>query len=143
MLYDDQAGRWIFSQFSVNQGIQCVAVSTTSDPLGPYHRYAFTVTPGGANDYPKMGVWDDSTGDADGGQSAYTFTMRDFGGAGGAFSVSAGVMERDEMLDGDPAQFVKFIQPLHRRRLHRRPAAPAPGGTARHRPAPAPLIGPQ
>ena len=38
VLYDDQAGRWMFSQFSVNQGIQCVAVSATSDPLGPYHR---------------------------------------------------------------------------------------------------------
>ena len=111
VLYDDGADRWFFSQFSVNQGIQCVAVSTTSDPLGPYHRYAFTVTPGGANDYPKLGVWDDgTTGSA--GQSAYTFTLRDFGGAGGSFSVSAGVMERDKMLIGDPgAQFVKFINP--------------------------------
>jgi hypothetical protein len=75
--------------------------------LGPYHRYAFNVTPGGANDYPKLGVWDDGGG----GQSAYTFTMRDFGGAGGAFSVSAGVMERDQMLVGAAAQFVKFSNP--------------------------------
>ena len=111
VLYDDQVGRWMFSQFSVNEGIQCVAVSTTSDPLGPYHRYAFNVTPGGANDYPKMGVWHDSTADADGGQSAYTFTMRDFGGAGGAFSVSAGVMERDQMLAGNAAKFIKFSNP--------------------------------
>jgi hypothetical protein len=110
VLYDDQAGQWFFSQFSVNQGIQCVAISTTSDPLGPYHRYAFTVTPGGANDYPKLGVWDDGTTGSSG-QSAYTFTMRDFGGAGGAFSVSAGVMERDAMLIGAPAQFIKFINP--------------------------------
>jgi len=110
VLYDDGAGRWFFSQFSINQGIQCVAVSTTSNPLGPYHRYAFTVTPRGANDYPKLGVWDDgTTGSA--GQSAYTFTMRDFGGDGGSFSVSAGVMERDAMLVGAPAQFVKFINP--------------------------------
>jgi hypothetical protein len=107
VLYDDQAGRWFFSQFSINEGIQCVAISTTSDPLGPYHRYAFNVTPGGANDYPKLGVWDDGGG----GQSAYTFTMRDFGGAGGAFSVSAGVMERDQMLVGAAAQFVKFSNP--------------------------------
>jgi len=110
VLYDDQAGRWMFSQFSVNEGIQCVAVSTTSDPLGPYHRYAFTVTPGGANDYPKLGVWDDGTTGSNG-QSAYTFTMRDFGGAGGNFSVSAGVMERDAMLVGAAASFVKFINP--------------------------------
>jgi len=110
VLYDDSAGRWFFSQFSINQGIQCVAVSTTSNPLGPYHRYAFTVTPGGANDYPKLGVWDDGTTGSSG-QSAYTFTMRDFGGAGGSFSLSAGVMERDKMLAGQPAQFVKFINP--------------------------------
>jgi hypothetical protein len=110
VLYDDEAGQWFFSQFSVNQGIQCVAVSATSDPMGPYHRYAFTVTPGGANDYPKLGVWDDGTSGSTG-QSAYTFTLRDFGGAGGGFSVSAGVMERDAMLVGGPAQFIKFINP--------------------------------
>ncbi len=110
VLYDDHAGRWMFSQFSIDQGIQCVAVSTTGDPLGPYHRYAFTVTPGGQNDYPKMGVWDDGTSGSTG-QSAYTFTLRDFGGAGGSFSVSAGVMERDAMLAGNAAQFVKFSNP--------------------------------
>jgi hypothetical protein len=107
VLYDDGAGRWLFSQFSINEGIQCVAISTTSDPLGPFHRYAFQVTPGGNNDYPKLGVWDDGTTGSNG-QSAYTFTLRDFGGAGGSFSVSAGVMERDAMLAGDPASFVKF-----------------------------------
>ncbi|MGB5754291.1 MAG: hypothetical protein WBN87_15645, partial [Thermoanaerobaculia bacterium] len=84
--------------------------STTSDPLGPYHRYEFVVTPGGANDYPKLGVWDDGTTGSSG-QSAYTFTTRDFGGAGGSFSVGAGVMERDAMLNGAAAQFVKFINP--------------------------------
>jgi hypothetical protein len=110
VLYDDGAGRWFFSQFSIGEGIQCVAVSTTSDPLGPYHRYAFPVTPGGQNDYPKLGVWDDGTSSSTG-QSAYTFTLRDFGGAGGSFSVSAGVMERDAMLTGAAAQFVKFSNP--------------------------------
>ena len=139
VLYDDAAGRWFFSQFSVNQGIQCVAVSTTSDPLGPYHRYAFTVTPGGANDYPKLGVWDDGTTGSSG-QSAYTFTTRDFGGTGGSFSVGAGVMERDAMLVGAPASFIKFINPCtaataskasyHRtwRDHHRRPAPVPPTG---------------
>jgi len=100
VLYDDTAGRWFFSQFSINEGIQCVAISTTSDPLGSYHRYAFIVTPGGGNDYPKLGVWDDGAG-----QSAYTFTLRDFNPS---FNTSVGVMERDQMLLGLPAQFVKF-----------------------------------
>jgi hypothetical protein len=106
VLYDDEAGRWVFSQFSINQGIQCVAVSQTSDPLGPYHRYAFTVTPGGLNDYPKMGVWVD--GASGGTQSAYTFTTRDFGVSG---FQGSGVMQRDAMLTGANAQFVKFQNP--------------------------------
>ncbi len=106
VLYDDEAGRWFVSQFSINQGTQCVAVSTTSDPLGTYNRYAFVITPGGANDYPKLGVWYDQ-----GDQSAYTFTSRDFGGAGGSFSNAAGVMERDAMLTGGSAQFIKFSNP--------------------------------
>ncbi len=38
VLSDHLAGRWVFSQFSPNQGIQCFAVSTTGDPLGSYHR---------------------------------------------------------------------------------------------------------
>ena len=110
VLYDDHANQWFFSQFSIGEGVQCVAVSVTSDPLGPYHRYAFTVTPGGNNDYPKLGVWDDGTTGSTG-QSAYTFTLRDFGGAGGGFSVSAGVMERDAMLaDGLPS-VVRFRVP--------------------------------
>jgi hypothetical protein len=112
VLYDDDAGRWVFSQFSISEGIQCVAVSTTSDPLGPYHRYAFTVTPGGQNDYPKMGVWAEQAGTGIvGSQSAYTFTTRDFGGAGGSFSNAAGVMERDAMLTVAAAQFIKFSNP--------------------------------
>jgi hypothetical protein len=110
VLYDDHANQWFFSQFSIDEGLQCVAVSITSDPLGPYYRYAFTVTPGGANDYPKLGVWDDGTTGSTG-QSAYTFTLRDFGGSGGPFSVSAGVMERDAMLVGAAAGFIKFSNP--------------------------------
>lgn len=107
VLYDDQAGRWVFSQFSIGEGIQCVAVSTTSDPLGPYYRYAFVVSPGLLNDYPKLGVWSDGAG-----QSAYTFTVRDFLPPRNSFvGVGAGVMERDKMLAGDSAQFVKFSNP--------------------------------
>jgi len=108
VLYDDEAGQWLFSQFSINQGVQCVAISTTSNPLGPYHRYAFEVTPGGANDYPKLGVWSDGTTGSTG-QSAYTFTTRDFP-VGSTFG-GAGVMERDAMLVGAPAQFIKFSNP--------------------------------
>jgi hypothetical protein len=58
--YDRLADRWIVSQFSVSTTpyLQCVAVSTTGDPTGSYHRYAFQY----ANfpDYPKLGVWPDA-----------------------------------------------------------------------------------
>jgi hypothetical protein len=59
--YDKLAKRWILTQFTAaaTPYLQCVAVSTTSDALGTYNRYAFsygTVFP----DYPKLGVWPDA-----------------------------------------------------------------------------------
>src|ERR671934_128734 len=43
VVYDRAADRWIISQFSVSTTpyLQCVAVSTTGDPTGSYHRYSF------------------------------------------------------------------------------------------------------
>jgi len=59
VLYDKQAQRWIFSQFSVSTTpyLQCLAVSTSSDATGTYNRYSFQY--GNFDDYPKMGVWAD------------------------------------------------------------------------------------
>ena len=59
--YDKLANRWILTQFTAaaTPYLQCVAVSTTSDALGTYNRYAFSygsVFP----DYPKLGVWPDA-----------------------------------------------------------------------------------
>src|SRR6266540_2819073 len=59
VLYDQLADRWVLSQFAINQGTQCIAVSETGDPTGAYFRYAFVVTPGALNDYPRLGVWPD------------------------------------------------------------------------------------
>lgn len=67
----------------------CYAVSTTSDPLGPYYRYAFerSLFP----DYPRPAVWPDgyyvptSTGDH-------------------VIQKHACVVERDKMLRGEPAR---------------------------------------
>jgi hypothetical protein len=58
--YDKLAGRWIVSQFSVSTTpyLQCVAVSTSGDPLGSYYRYSFQY--GNFPDYPKLGVWPDA-----------------------------------------------------------------------------------
>ena len=60
VLYDEQADRWIFSQFSLPSGTtnyMMIAVSQTPDPLGSWYRYqyAFTELP----DYPKFGIWPD------------------------------------------------------------------------------------
>jgi hypothetical protein len=96
VLFDHLAQRWLVSQFFISGGTQCVAVSTTSDPTGSYHRYAFQVTPGGQNDYPKLGVGVDS----------YWLTTRDFP-VGSTFN-SAIALEKNQMLQGLAATFIKF-----------------------------------
>jgi hypothetical protein len=97
VLFDHLAGRWVVSQFAIgNDGHQCVAVSATGDPTGRYHRYDFLVSPGGFNDYPKLGVWPD----------AYYMSANEFnGGFSGAIAVA---FERARMLRGQSAQMVKF-----------------------------------
>jgi len=59
--WDKIAHRWVMTQFSVSTTpyTQCVAVSTTSDATGSYHRYAFSYGNSTFNDYPKLGVWPD------------------------------------------------------------------------------------
>jgi hypothetical protein len=102
-LWDPRAQRWVMSQFATSPPYaQCVAVSTTSDPMGTYYRYEFDWTNFG--DYPKMAVWTDDSGS----QDAYLLTTHEFAGqnfAGAAFIA----MERDKMLTGDPdAAMVHF-----------------------------------
>jgi hypothetical protein len=99
VLYDQLADRWLLTQFAITQGTQCVAISQTPDPTGAYFRYAFIVTPGAENDYPKFGIWPTAT------NSAYVATFRHFPN----FGIVAGAFERDKMLAGDPlARFVMF-----------------------------------
>jgi len=104
VLYDKLADRWLFSQFTSSNnpdGRQCFAISTTNDPLGSYHRYEF-VFPGVFNDYPHIGIWDDESGE----RSGYYFVTHDFSGS--FVQASYAVVERTEMLTGNPAQFVRF-----------------------------------
>jgi hypothetical protein len=101
--YDRLADRWFLSQFAFSAGttapyLQCIAVSTTSDPLGTYYRYtvAFgSTTPDGFNDYGKLGIW------PDGYYTAYNV----FGGspAGANTGVALCVSDRVKMLAGDPS----------------------------------------
>lgn len=89
--YDKIAKRWVISQFRVQgEGFsQCIAVSSTSDATGAYHRYEFSEP--SMNDYPKMGVWPDG----------YYFTYNMFGNPEGARICA---YERDKMLAGQKAR---------------------------------------
>jgi hypothetical protein len=61
VLYDKAAGRWVITIGAAPNNnsptTQCIAISTTSDATGSYHRYAFSSSY--FNDYPKFGVWAD------------------------------------------------------------------------------------
>ncbi len=97
VLYDDAADRWLVSQFAIGaDGHQCIAVSTTGDPTGSYHRYDFNVSPTFFNDYPKLGVWPD----------AYYMSANEFNSS--YRGVIAVAFERSRMLAGQSAQMVKF-----------------------------------
>ncbi|HEX9736841.1 MAG TPA: hypothetical protein VGG06_33155 [Thermoanaerobaculia bacterium] len=100
VLYDHLADRWLVSQFSINEGIQCVAVSTSPDPTGTYFRYAFTVSPGENNDYPKLGLMPD----------AYYLSLRDFPSNDGTFAGFV-AFDRAALLAGGAVTFVKFSLP--------------------------------
>jgi hypothetical protein len=92
--------RWILTQFT-SAGptyYNCVAVSTTSDPLGSYYRYAFST---GSNfpDYPKYGVWPD----------AIYISTREFAGASFA-GVGAYAINRTQLMAGNPTpQVISFL----------------------------------
>jgi hypothetical protein len=96
VLYDKAANRWVITQFAVSGGTgnyyQCVAVSTTSDATGSYHRYAFSMP--NFNDYPKMGVWPD----------AYYMSFNMFTSTTGSFvGGRACALDRASMLTGAAA----------------------------------------
>ncbi len=103
VLHDQLANRWLLTQFTAAGPtfFNCVAISTTGDPLGTYFRYAFTT---GTNfpDYPKYGVWPD----------AYYISTREFSSAGPFAGVGAYALNRAQMLAGNPApQVVSFLVP--------------------------------
>ena len=98
VLYDPLADRWLISQLAIpnlNGGsyLECIAVSRTSDPMGPYARYSYPYA--FFNDYPKLGVWPD----------AYYATYNEYAEvAGGAFlGIDICAFDREHMLAGEPA----------------------------------------
>lgn len=104
--YDRLADRWILSQFAfaVSSGspvapyLQCIAISTSNNPLGTYVRYAISfgsISPNGFNDYGKLGIFPDG----------YYTSYNVFGGspAGGNTGVALCASDRVKMLAGDPS----------------------------------------
>ena len=101
--YDNAADRWFITQFAFNVSggdpaapfAQCIAVSTSADPLGSYNRYSFTFAD--FNDYGKFGVWPD----------AYYGTFNMFSGSTQAFLGSkVCAFDRTKMLAGQAATAV-------------------------------------
>ena len=104
VLWDENAGRWLFSQFSVNNSngkfYENVAISQTGDPTGSWYRYSFefTIMP----DYPKLSVWRD----------AYYMTIRRFTAGGNWIGPAACALDRTKMIAGDAsASMVMFNLP--------------------------------
>jgi hypothetical protein len=86
------------SQFALGSTFhQCIAISQTPDPLGPWYRYDFLISTTKMNDYPKFGVWPD----------AYYMSINQFSGSSWA-GAGAVAFERSKMLAGLPARMVYF-----------------------------------
>jgi PKD repeat protein len=105
VLYDDQADRWLFSQFAFPDNMrsfsQCVAISQTDDPRDGYNRYEFSFNGIGFNDYPKHGIVTDSIT-----LMANIFTKRGFNFSwGGSF---LGVLDKASMYAGASATMRGF-----------------------------------
>jgi hypothetical protein len=96
VLYDEQADRWLFTQFSLpnypnGPFYEMVAVSQTGDPTGTWYRYQFSFTD--MPDYPKFGVW---------GDAYYMSCNRFSAGSLNYKGIGAIAMDRTKMIAGDP-----------------------------------------
>ncbi len=98
--FDKAAGRWVMAQPVFRFPFTyCVAVSTTSDATGSYHRYAFSIPNNYFPDYPKLAVWSD----------AYYVSFNAFDSSGTAFiGALACALDRNAMLAGNSAISICF-----------------------------------
>jgi hypothetical protein len=108
VLYDEIDDRWILTQFTA-RGLEirklpfynCIAVSQTPDPTGPYFRYAFKTEGKNFPDYPKYGVM----------PNGLFVTTREFehSTAGGNEILGIYAINRQQLVAGNPnTQFVRF-----------------------------------
>ncbi|MCX6285995.1 MAG: BACON domain-containing carbohydrate-binding protein [Bacteroidetes bacterium] len=92
ILYDEHADRWLVTEISISGSTNylLLAVSSTNDPTGTWHRYSFQVAT--MPDYAKVSVWRDG------------YYMGDNNGG----STDIYVFQRDSILVGGTAQKVGF-----------------------------------
>jgi len=95
VLYDEQADRWLAAEFSISgsNDYMLIAVSTTNDPTGTWHKYSFDVAD--MPDYEKFGIWRDGY----------------YMGTNNSSGNDIYVFERSKMLLGLTAQAVGFDNP--------------------------------
>jgi PKD repeat protein len=95
VLYDEQADRWLVAEFSYTgaNDYMLMAVSTTNDPSGTWHKYSFDVAD--MPDYPKFGIWQDGY----------------YMGTNNSSGNDIYVFQRSQMLTGGTAQMVGFNNP--------------------------------
>ena len=106
VLYDSTNDRWMISQFYIfgfgpnSEHGQCIAVSTSGDPTGSWHRYEFYWSDPILNDYPHFGIWPD----------ALYMAANQFDRSNGMSWAGQGVaaFEWSEMMKGNAATMVKF-----------------------------------
>lgn len=102
VLYDRLDNRWLISQLAgtAQPTHECVAVSTSSDATGSWHRYDFDLGSIFGNnfyDYPKLGTWPD----------AYYLSYNVFNASGTAFlGPQPFALDRSAMLAGNAATIV-------------------------------------
>jgi hypothetical protein len=96
VMYDQFADRWFLSQLAYPGGAdgfhECMAVSTSGDPLDTYYLYDYLYSDSSLNDYPKFGLWPD----------AYYMTARDFVGSFNFSGMTVTAFDRQAMLNGQP-----------------------------------------
>lgn len=92
VFHDHLSDRWVLSQFTTRgpEYFNCVAVSTTPDPLGSYYLYAFS-TSTSFPDYPKYALWPDT----------YFITTREFD-PNNIESIGVYAIRRKAVVNGNP-----------------------------------------
>jgi len=102
VIYDQLSGRWIAAQSAVQSIVNgpyfyCMAVSSTSNPMGSWCSYQFQVHNTKFPDYPKLGLWSS--------QNAYFMTAAQFTRGSTFAGIGVYAFQRDQMIGCRSARF--------------------------------------